>query len=268
MTKLKPLVFLPPFLLCVAAVVLSFSDPQAFSSFTKNASQWVMSTFGWLVSLTAFGMVVLCAVIFVSPFGRTVLGGPNARPLLTKWQMFSVVLTTNIGAGILFWGPVEPVAYLSNPPPSAHAVPNSPEAAQFAISTVYLHWTFTPYAIASIVGLMFAFAYYNMGKPFSLGAPLSPLLDHYGERMPAQVIDAICLYALVAAMSAALAGASMLLGAGIHYVFGIEDKPSNLMLALIIGSIMITSVAAAISGVTKGIRIFANIINKKLVYII
>ncbi len=259
MTQLKPLVFLPPFLLCVLAVVVSLLEPAAFSSITKGLTAWVMSSFGWLISLTAFSMVVLCGVIFVSPFGRTKLGGPDARPLLSKWQMFAVVLTTNIGAGILFWGPVEPMAYLSQPPASTQAAPFSPEAAQFAISTVYLHWTFTPYAIASVVGLMFAFAFYNMGQPFSLAAPLAPLLTRFPNKAPGVAIDAICLYALVAAMSAALAGASMLMGAGIHHVLGISGKPSNLLLAGIIAAIMAAAVAAAVSGVTRGIRRMASL---------
>jgi len=258
-TKLKPLVFLPPFLLCVAAVVLNFTDGELFTTVMTNAYQWVLGTFGWLVSLLAFCMLVLCAVIYASPFGRTVLGGPDAKPLLTKWQMFAVVLTMNIAIGVLFWGPVEPLYYLSQPPANIDAEPNSPEAALFAISTVYLHWTCTPYAIPSIVGLMFAFAYYNMKKPFSLGAPLSPLLGSYGEGRLAQVIDAVCLYSLVAAMAAALGGASLLLGRGVNHVFGIEGPPSDFMLATIMAAIMITAVAAAISGVVKGIRIVADI---------
>jgi choline-glycine betaine transporter len=47
---------------------------------------------------------LLCGVIYGSSFGRTVLGGPKAKKLLKTWQMFAVVLRTNIAAGILFWG--------------------------------------------------------------------------------------------------------------------------------------------------------------------
>ncbi len=34
------------------------------------------------MSLTALGMLVLCGALAVSPFGRTVLGGPGAKPIL------------------------------------------------------------------------------------------------------------------------------------------------------------------------------------------
>ena len=88
MKKVKPLVFLPPFIICLVAITLSFRYPEAFTSNVDAASGWVMDTFGWLISLAAFGMVVLCALIFVSPFGRTVLGGPNARPLLNRYFPF------------------------------------------------------------------------------------------------------------------------------------------------------------------------------------
>ena len=101
MNKIKPLVFLPPFLLCVAFVVLQRVNEPAFVTALTGADKWVTGCFGWLVSLLAFGMLVLCCVIYASPFGRTVLGGPKARKLLTTWQMFAVVLTTNIATGIL-----------------------------------------------------------------------------------------------------------------------------------------------------------------------
>ncbi|KAB2646260.1 MAG: hypothetical protein DVB27_07640 [Verrucomicrobia bacterium] len=131
--------------------------------------------------------------------------------------MFAVVLRTNIAAGILFWGVFEPAWHLSHPP--GGIVPNSPEAAHFAISTVYLHWTLPPYAFGSMVGLMFACAYYNMKRPFSLGAPLAPLLGRLGDGKVGHVIDAVCLYCLVAGLTSAL-----LLGGGIHKMLNIAEK--------------------------------------------
>jgi choline-glycine betaine transporter len=272
MLKIKPLVFFPPFLLCAAFVALQaidqyyFTETHPFVDTLVIAKNWVSVTFGWLVSLLSFALVVLCGAIYVSPFGRTLLGGPDAKRLLTPWQMFAVVLTTNIAAGILFWGVFEPAWHLSHPPTGI--APNSPEAAQFAISTVYLHWSLTPYAFASIVGLMFAFAFYNMQRPFSLGAPLAPL---WNSRTPAaglaaQGIDAVCLYCLVAGLTAALAGASQLLGGGIQHLLHIDSRPSNALIGAIIAAIMGASVIAAISGVTKGIRWIANVNTTFLIF--
>jgi len=259
MKRLKPWVFFPPFLLLAAAIAANFLAAARFSAAVTGVYEWVLDTFGWLVSLTAFAVVVVCSLIYVSPFGRVVIGGPKAKPLLTKWQLFAIVLTTNIGIGILFWGPVEPLAYFSHPPISTGIVPNSPAAATFAMSTVLLHWTWTPYAIASLLGLMFAFAFYNMKRPFTLGAPLAPFLGKYSVGAGGHVIDALCLYALVLGMSASLSGAMMLIGGGVNHVSGIAGPPSNMTLGLIGGAILVAAVLAAISGVKKGILFIANI---------
>ncbi|MCX5655006.1 MAG: BCCT family transporter [Planctomycetota bacterium] len=257
--KLKPWVFFPPFLLLAAAIALNFLDGDRFSAALAGVYEWVLATFGWLVSLTAFAVVVVCALIYVSPLGRVVIGGPKAKPLLTRWQLFAIVLTTNIAIGILFWGPVEPLSYFSKPPISTGIAPNSPAAATFAMSTVLLHWTWTPYAIASLIGLMFAFAFYNMKRPFTLGAPLAPLLGKYSVGAGGHAIDALCLYALVLGMSASLSGAMMLIGGGVNHVLGIAGRPSDMTLGLIGGAILVASILAAISGVKKGILFIANI---------
>ena len=259
MKNIKPIVFLPPFLLLLAVIVLNFINEAAFTAVLTNAYSWVINTTGWFVSLLAFLMLVLCAVVYFSPFGRVIIGGPDAKPLLTKWRLFTIILCTDIAIGCLFWGPVEPMYYLSGPPKSLGIEPNTPDAAMFAISKIYLHWTSTPYAIAAIVGLMFAFGYYNMKKPFSLGATLSPLLGRHGSGAIGQVIDAVCLYTLVAAMGAALGGAMMLLGGGVNYVLGIAGRPSDVLLAIITIAIVGTFIVSAVSGLMKGIRILSNI---------
>ncbi|MCP4312339.1 MAG: BCCT family transporter, partial [Bacteroidetes bacterium] len=141
MKKIKPIVFLPPFLLLLAVIVLNFTNEQAFTSVLTNAYGWVIDTTGWLVVLLAFLMLVICVVVYFSPLGRIIIGGPDAKPLLTKWRLFAIILCTDIAIGVLFWGPVEPMYYLSGPPESLGIEPNTPDAALFAISKIYLHWT-------------------------------------------------------------------------------------------------------------------------------
>jgi len=257
MPPIRPLVFFPPFLLCGAAVVLHFADPAGFEAAVGATHARASAALGWLVSLGSLGMVGLAAAAAAAPFGRTILGGPGAERLLTPWQLFTVVLTTNIAAGILFWCACEPLSYLKSPP--AGIEPFSPAAARFAISTVLLHWTFTPYAIPSIVGLVFAFAYYNMGEPFSLASPLAPLLGSRRAAAIAPAVDVVCLYALVAALSASLAGGSLILAGGIQHLLGTAGPPSRPLVGLVIAGVMGAAVAAAASGLTRGIRWLANV---------
>ena len=233
MKKLKPVVFLPPFILLLAVIVLHFVDKDAFTEMLTNAYAWVLATFGWAFAVAPFLMLLTCVVVYLCPFGRVIIGGPDAKPLLTKWRWFAITLCTTIAIGILFWATAEPMTHLGAAPASLGIEPRSAEAAMFAMDTILLHWTCTPYAIYTITGLMFAFAYYNMKKPFSLGSPLTPLLGRHAGGYVGQIIDSTCLYCLVAGMAASLGAAMMLLGGGINHVLDIAGKPSDFLMAVV-----------------------------------
>ena len=133
-----------------------------------------------------------------SPIAQVKIGGKKAKPLLSKWRWFTITLCTTIAIGILFWGTAEPIYHLHAPPVGLGITPNSTEAAIFSLSTMFLHWTFTPYGIYTLASLMFALVYYNLKQPFNLGSLLYPLIGDRAHGKLSKVIDAICLYALVA----------------------------------------------------------------------
>lgn len=210
-------------------------------------------------------MLLSCIAVYFSPLGKLRIGGEGAKPFLTKWRWFAITLCTTIATGILFWACAEPLYHLHFPPQSLGITPMSHEAARFSLSTMYLHWTFTPYAIYTVPALMFAISYYNLKKPFSLGSSLSPILGKFVLGRPGQVIDTICLYSLVAGMAASLGAGIMTLSGGIEYFFGIPSSP--FVWAFVAILIVVTFVASAVSGLMKGIRILSDI-NIKVFFVI
>ena len=257
MRTIKLAVFLPPFLLLLAAVIFSFLDQEAFTTLATVAFHWVRDTFARPFTFGASLMLAVCVAVYLSPFGRVRIGGPQAKPLLSKWRLFSISLCTGIGVGILLFGAGEPISHLSSPPRNWGLRPNTAEAARMAMSAVYLHWTFIPYAMYTVVGVMFAFAYYNMGQPFSLGSPLWPILHDRCRGIVGYCIDAICLYSLVAGLAASLGGGLLLLTRGVHHLLGVQQTPQ--LLALILLVTVGTYTLSAVSGVMKGIRILSAI---------
>ena len=255
MKTIKFPVFLPPFLLLLGAVILNLVDQETFNTVSTIAFLWVRDTFARLFDLAATIMVVICAVIALSPFGRVTIGGPRAKPFLTKWRLFSISLCTGIGVGILLFGAGEPISHLAAPPESSGLSPSSYQAGLFAMSSVYRHWTLVPYAMYSAAGLMFAFAYYNMGLPFSLGSTLWPILGDRCRGAVGHAIDAVCLYALVAGLAGSLGGGLMLLCGGFRHLLGIEENA--VLLPIILITIVATYTISAVSGVMKGIRLFS-----------
>ncbi len=270
-SKLNHIVFWPPFLLLLLAVILNFISPDrmedgkkipgAFSAVIDGANTWILDHFSWLFSLCAFLALCLCIWICFSKFGKVRIGGSNAEPLMSMWNWFSITICTTIAIGILFWSTAEPITHYAKPPAEV-CQPETPEAATFALSTMYLHWSFTPYALYCVASLMFAFAYYNMKKPFSLGSTVTPLLGDWATGKGGNLIDAVCLYALVAGMAAALGSGILMLSGGLVDIFGLPSNP--FAWACIAFAIVATFIVSSATGLMNGIRILSDINTKLL----
>jgi len=257
MPKINLSVFLPPAILLVLCMGYSLIDPADFLVKVKSANDWVLYHFGWLFSSGTLLFFLLCIWIYFSPLAKLRIGGKDAKPILTRWEWFSITLCTTIAIGILFWATAEPLYHLHTPPGGIGLKANSAEAARFALSTMFLHWTFTPYSIYTVAGLMFAIAYYNLKQPFSLGSMLFPLTGGNLGKGWSNAIDAVCLYSLVAGMAASLGAGILTVAGGMERFFGVKDTP---MLLLLIALVIVASfIISAITGLFNGIRILSNI---------
>lgn len=199
-------------------------------------------------------MVLLCIAVYVSPLGKIKIGGKSAQPLLNKYQWFSIVLCTTIAVGILFWGSAEPIYHLSAPPSS---LPAGTDLASFSMSTMYMHWSFTPYAIYTIPSLLFALGYFNMKRSYSLSTMLFPLTKNTENKWWSISLDNICLFALVAGMSASLGAGIMSLSGGIQKLGNISDN--NMLTGGIALLIVASFTLSAATGLLKGIRLLSSI---------
>jgi glycine betaine transporter len=262
--NIRHAVFWPPFLLLIGASILSFTNKESFISMTTNANSWVINNLGWLFSLGGLLMVVGCVIAYFSPLGNVRIGGENAKPMLRFSNWFAITLTTTI-ATLTFWSIAEPIYHLSTPPESLGLEPNSSGAALFSLSTLYLHWTFIPYAIYCVPAVVFAFVYYNMKKPYSLSSTLSPLFGNKMKKSTATIIDAVCLYTLALGMAASMGTSILTLSGGIDYLTGMSSSP--LLWGIVAAIVTVTFLISAATGLMKGIRILSDI-NMKAFYLI
>lgn len=250
-------VFWPPFLLVTLALGLSFYDSPGFvavlNRFNTSALAILAPWFAW----TGLLALVLCAVVAVSPMGSVHIGGKGARRLLQPASWCSVTLCTSTAVGILFWAMAEPVMHYGAPPAALGIRAGTPAAADFALSTLFLHWCFTPAALYTLPSVAFAFAFYNMKQPFSLSAPLVPLVGERGAARLSGGIDAISLYALVAGMAASLATGVLTIAGGIAHQWGIASAPASwIALGILVVGAFVTSAAV---GLDRGVKTLSNI---------
>lgn len=235
-------------------------DFAGFLARAEQANSWILSRFDWLFSLAAFGAVILLALVAVSKLGAVRIGGPAAKPILSRWSWFAITLCTTIAIGILFWGAAEPIYHVTGPPAFSAAAPGSDEAAVFALSAMFMHWTITPYALYATPALAFALAHFNLGKPYSLSGPLSLVLGPFARGRFASLIDAVGLYALVAGVAASLGVGVLTIAGGVSKLTGLAD--TVLLRFAITALIVAVFVASSISGIQRGIRVLSDLNTK------
>lgn len=254
--KLRKAVFFPPWLLLIAMVVISLVNGEAFLAGLNAVTSWILKNFSWLFNSVTVMCVVTVIVVYFSPLGKVRIGGSKAHPKMKFLDLVWITLCTTIAAGILFWACAEPLYHLYAPPASEGVKAGSPGAAIFAMKTMFLEWTWSPYAIYTVAVLVFAFVFYNMKQPYSMGSALVPAL---GERVKKYngLVDVICLVTLVAGMAASLGTGTLTIAGGIQNLTGL--KSGAVMWGIVIAVIVTTFIVSSVSGVMKGIKLLSSI---------
>lgn len=256
-------VFLPPWFLLIAMVVVSLVNGDVFLSGLNIITSWILDNFAWLFNMTVLLCIFTVIIVFFSPLAKVRIGGRSAKPLMSFTNLVWITLCTTVAAGILFWACSEPMYHMYSPAVFAKAEPRSIDSALFAMKTMLLEWTWSPYAIYSVATLIFAFVFYNMKEKYSIGSALIPL---FGQKISKfnSIIDVICLFALVAGVAASLGTGTLTIAGGIENIFEIKSAPFTW--GIIIAVISVTFIVSSVSGIMKGIRILSDI-NAK-VYIV
>ena len=121
-SKLRIMTFFPPFIILVAFLVLSLVDQETFLGVINNINNWIIKNLGWAASILALAIVIVAVVAMFSKFGDVRIGGEDAKPELSNFSWFTIALTTTMAAGVLFWGPGEPIAHYAYPPTELYGV--------------------------------------------------------------------------------------------------------------------------------------------------
>ncbi|MFP2768580.1 BCCT family transporter [Oceanisphaera sp. KMM 10153] len=254
-------VFVPAFAIVLIAVAVGLINNELLVKVAKNIFYFSLSDFAWLYQLLAVSALGVVGYIFFSKAGNIRLGGANAKPKFSMASNFAMALTGGIATGVVTYSVNEPIIYMGNiygEISNQSFAANSSEAAIFAIARSFHNWSFIPYAIYSIVGLMIGYMHYNRKKDFSIASTISPVIGS-NDRKPAvrSLIDIISVLAIALGLASSLGAGLALISSGIEAEYGIASSPTTwLVLTLIISAIFITS---ALSGLKRGIKFLSSI---------
>lgn len=253
-------VFIPGIILFAIAAIVGVTNNQALTSASMAFFNWSLESFGWLYQYVVMGCTVLVAVIAFSKVGNIRLGGKDAQPKYPFGTWFAMTLTGGVATGIVTWGVNEPIIYYGNVWGELDTLgiePFSAEAARFAMGRSFYNWTFMPYAIYALCGVLVAYLYFNKKQKLNVTATLKPL---FGERITkgalAAVIDCLSMLALGIGICGGLAMCITLVMTGLR-TYGVQD---NLGLFIIIGVVLIALFTfSSYIGMDKGLKTLGSL---------
>ena len=257
--SIKWLVFLPPWIIMTAMIVVAFVNAEAFNTGLTAVTKWIVDSFAWLLNGITFTCIMLLAYIYFSPFAKVRIGGSQAKPITDYVNIFWIALCTTIATGLLFWATAEPIFHMIYPPNliGGAAVANTSDAAVWAMKALYLERSFPPYSIYCTATVAFAFVFYNMRKPYSLGSILYPICGDEVTKKIQHYVDIVCVFAMGVGMASTLCVGTLSIAGCLQRLFGIESNASTWAVIIIICTVIFT--ISCISGVLRGIKLLSSL---------
>lgn len=246
--------FVVPAVLTLIVLVIGVVAPEAFGKMIDVLFKFVTNDLGWFYDLGIIALLLFCLWAGFSKTGNIRLGGKDAKPNISMLSWIAITFTSGMALGVVFYGVGEGLMNYCDFPAFTGIQSMTSVAAENALSYVFFHWGFHPYAIYCGAGLGFAFVYWNTKRPFALSSGLFPLLGEKGEKgLPGKIVNWLCMYIMVATLGVNVGMATLQIEAGLRYVTGINVSES-ILAPIIIVVIAIIGIVCASSGVHKAIK--------------
>ena len=249
--KVRWNVIVIPVVLFLIVLIAGIAIPDVFNTVINKGVMLIMKDMGWFVSLSTLFLVGFCLIITLLPMGKIKFGGPKAKPNLSTFEYFALSLTAGMATGFILWPTAEMIEYTVRPPMAFGVEAQSYQSIIDALKFEWLHWAFTPYALYTAFGLVVTYAIYNLHKQYTASSAFYPLLgEKLGDRTR-NIIDVICLFAIVGGVAGSMGYGLLQLGSGLEYLFGIKTGLFSWIGLSVVITIVYTG--TSVSGLKKGI---------------
>lgn len=259
--NLKSEVFWPTMIFVGGAALLGIINNEALTSISQKFFTWSLDTFGWLYQIVVVASFLIMFALFFSKLGSVRIGGKDAKASYSFGTWFAMALTGGVASGIVTWGVNEPLIYYGNVWGELSELgiePFTKKAAIFALGRSFYNWTFLPYAVYTICGVIIAYLYFNKGKKLSVTSTLEPL---FGEKLSFSkwtvIIDILSMLAIVLGLTSGLTACIVLIVSGISYSYGVVNTT---FLYYGVGFVIIALFTfSTYIGIDKGLKVIGNL---------
>ena len=213
---------------------------------------WLTRELGLLYQWIAIGCLVVLLVIAFGKYGGLRLGGKDTVRDYSTLAWMGMLFCSGIGAGLLYWSPIEWAFYLDTPPLGAEK--GSHQAVELAATYGIFHWGFSAWAIYALPAVAIAVPYYQRKIPYlRLSTSLCGIAgDDIATRPAGRLVDFLFIVAMVAGTGTSLGLGTPAIAACISTLFGFDQSMSlDFAVALIAMGLFALSVYLGLDGGIK-----------------
>ena len=242
----------PTAVLVLGFVGVAALAPRWLGDILKDANTSVVNDLGWYYSLIVAGFVAFALLVAFGPYGNITLGKDDDPPAYSLVSWFAMLFAAGMGIGLVFWGVAEPLSHYASPPPGTPADTPDAEKAQAAMTTSFLHWGLSAWAVYIVVGLAIAYTVHRKGRKVSLRWALEPLFGRHVRGWIGDVVDVFAIVGTLFGVAASLGFGASQFSAGLEHLGILQSNIWVLMVVIVI----ITSLAtcSVLSGLDRGIK--------------
>ncbi|MBH5317755.1 BCCT family transporter [Paenibacillus sp. GSMTC-2017] len=229
--------------------------PGRMSDLSTIVYDYTIEKFGWFYLMAMFFFLIFAFILAFGKYGGIKLGTDDDEPEYSLTAWFSMLFSTGMGIGLVFWGVAEPLSHYLTPP---EGIPGgTPEAARVAMRYSFFHWGLHPWAIYTIVGLALAYHQFRKGRKGLISSTFYPLIGEKGVNGPlGKGIDILAIIATAFGVATSLGLGALQINGGLNAIFGLDNSAFNQM--WIIACVTVLFMVSTLSGLDRGIKILST----------
>jgi choline/glycine/proline betaine transport protein len=248
-STVNPTVFTASAVIVVGFVLFGVVVPGTADRVFGSLHHFITEYLGWIYLLAVTAFLAFLVWLLFSRYGRIRLGQPEDRPGFGTMAWFSMLFSTGMGIGLVFWSVAEPILHFQNPPTGEGG---TAAAARQAMIYTFFHWGLHAWAVYVVLGLSVAYFSYRHRLPLTIRSIFYPML---GDRIYGPIghlIDVLAVFGTLFGLATSLGFGAMQLNTGLNLLTGMPV--STWSQVGIIGAITSVAVLSVISGLDRGLK--------------
>lgn len=237
--------------LVLVSILVLIAVPARVKDALVATNEVLWTNVDWAYQGAMLLLVVLVAIVAVSPWGSRTLG--DGDPAYGTGAYIAMLFSAGIAAGIVFWGPAEALFHFESPPPFVGGDGGTDRAATGAIQYTLFHWGITAWSTYVALAIPIGYIAYNYGAPLRVSTILAPYIgvENLDGPLPTG-LDILAIFATVGGLATTIGLVSQQFLSGVDYQFDVFVGSAGTV--LLVATLTIVFTISAITGINRGIR--------------